>query len=315
MPFYFCDNHGVYQYDKELQTVPKKNVELRRLKDYLEEYKTNKYGTINFQDDFSGYHYLVFTLGDSYTQGVGIATDASYPFQLDLLLNIENNEYTFKYGVVNLGLASYGGEQYLLALKRYLKLIGKPDFILVLGCSNDYADDLRFKDFQSGKTFDIIEGNPKVDWFMKPLIFLGYDTEIGKRLYWMIKNYQKISFKKSNPGLKQKEICAAEREAPVYEELNIIAKENHARLIISWASRDESYDWMKQWAQSHQIPFADWYPAVQSVMKNIPALPLGNPHSGGHYRTWVNKIIAESFARCIHNLDTGASPARISAQR
>jgi hypothetical protein len=246
---------------------------------------------------------------------VGNAADAAYPFQLDLLLNIENNNYTHKYGVVNLGLASYGGEQYVLTLKRHLKLIGRPDFILVLGCSNDYADDLRFKDFQNGKTFDIIEGNPKVDWFMKPLMFLGYDTEIGKRVYWTIKNRQKVSFKKGGPALTTKEeSCAAEREAPVYKELAEIAAENHARLIISWASRDESYDWMRQWAQSHQIPFADWYPTVQSVMKNIPALPLGNPHSGGHYRTWVNRIIAESFANCIRKLDTGAGPTQATAQ-
>lgn len=301
MPFYFCDSYGIYQYDEALQTVPKKNLYLKRTKDYLEEYITNKYGTINYQNDLSNYRFLIFCLGDSYTQGVGLPPDAAYPFQLDLLLNIENNAYKLNYAVVNLGLGSYGGQQYLLTLKKHIRIIGKPHFILVLGCSNDYSDDLRFKDFQSGKTFNIIEGNPKFNWLMKPLMFLGYDTEIGKRVYWIIKNYQKGSYKKRDPGLKQQDICTAEREVPVYEELERMAKELNAKLIISWASRDESYDWMKQWAQSHNIPFADWYPTVKSVMKDIPALPLGNPHSGGHYRTWVNKIIAESFADIMKN--------------
>ncbi|MCX5888680.1 MAG: SGNH/GDSL hydrolase family protein [Deltaproteobacteria bacterium] len=310
MPFYFVDNRGVYQYDSELQIVPRKNLHLVRLKDYQEEYVTNKFGTVNYQNDFKKYQYLVFAIGDSYTQGIGLPPDASYPFQLDLLLNLEGNEYKSKYGIVNLGLGGYGGEQYLLSLKRYIKVFGKPDFILVLGCHNDYEDDLRFKAFQSGKTINLIEGNPKFAWFFKPLAFLGYDTEIGKRVLYAIKNIQMGSFirndlkksgpKKNDPALPPEVKCPAEREVHIYEEFNKIAQELNAKLIISWANRDESYPWLKNWAQSQKISFVDWQPTMDSVRQNF-FVPEGNFHSGGHYRTWVNGIIARGFARNIRN--------------
>jgi lysophospholipase L1-like esterase len=315
-PLYFADNHGVYQYDKVLQIVPRKDVDLKRIKDYLEEYKTNHLGTTNYQSDFSSYRHLVFALGDSYTEGVGLPPDAAYPFQLDLLLNIDDKKYQTNYAVVNLGLASYGGEQYVQSLKRFIKLIGKPDFILVLGCSNDYGDDLRFKAFQSGKTFELIEGNPRYDLVMKPLSYLGYETEIGKRVLEMVRNYRTNYYRKTDLEQNRKNFCTAEKEMPIYEELAKIAKGCNARLIVSWATRDASYDWLKQWAESQQIAFADWAPTVASVRKNLPGLPLWNPHSGGHYRTWVNHIIAESFAQKIRNpeAETAASGIRSGAE-
>jgi lysophospholipase L1-like esterase len=319
MPFYFVDNRGVYQYDSELQIVPRKNLHLVRLKDYQEEYVTNKFGTVNYQNDFKKYQYLVFAIGDSYTQGIGLPPDASYPFQLDFLLNLEGNEYKSKYGIVNLGLGGYGGEQYLLSLKRYIKVFGKPDFILVLGCHNDYEDDLRFKAFQSGKTINRIEGNPKFEWFFKPLAFLGYDTEIGKRVLYAIKNIQMGSFirndlkksgpKKNDPALPPEVKCTAEREVHIYEEFNKIAQELNAKLIISWANRDESYPWLKYWAQSQKISFVDWQPTMDSVRQNF-FVPEGNFHSGGHYRTWVNGIIARDFARNILNFSPAGRQAK-----
>ncbi len=303
MPKFYCDNFGIIQYDKELETVAKNNAHLVRLKDYLEEYVTNKYGTINYQNDFKAYRYLVFTIGDSFTQGIGVPPDASYPFQLDLLLNIEDKEYKRNYGVINLGFSSYGGEQYLLSLKRYIKIFGKPDFILVLGCGNDYTDDLRFKAFQAGKTIDLIDGNPNYYWFHKPLTFLGNETQIGLRVQMIFRAIQKSSLKRNAPELQQEEKCTAEREAPIYEQFNKIAKELDAKLILSWANRDESYPWLRNWAQSQNIAFADWQPTLMSVQDHIP-VPDANSHSGGHFRNWVNGLIARAFARNIQDFQT-----------
>jgi hypothetical protein len=62
---------------------------------------------------------------------------------------------------------------------------------------------------------------------------------------------------------------------------------------------EPSTEWLRSEAQKQGIAFADWYPAAQSVLANIDAVPLKNEHSGGHYRAWVNRVIAEEYARRI----------------
>ena len=48
---------------------------------------------------------------------------------------------------------------------------------------------------------------------------------------------------------------------------------------------------------------ADWENLVLSTKEGIPNLPIINNHSGGHYRSWVNKLIARSFLKQIKHLD------------
>jgi hypothetical protein len=74
-----------------------------------------------------------------------------------------------------------------------------------------------------------------------------------------------------------------------------------------------SYDWLKANAASRGIPFNDWYPRVSSTLAAIPALPLGNPHSGGHYRGWVAAQIAEGFLAEIGRITTTEAPASTPA--
>jgi len=47
------------------------------------------------------------------------------------------------------------------------------------------------------------------------------------------------------------------------------------------------------------VTFADWVPKVNAVKSAIPRLPVENNHSGDHLRGWVNRVIAEEFARQI----------------
>lgn len=89
----------------------------------------------------------------------------------------------------------------------------------------------------------------------------------------------------------------------MFRQLQQIAADNHARLIIGWsglpANGDGSYAWMKQWAAANGTGFIDWHPAEQSVVAAIPSLTPGNPHSGGHYRSWVQHLIARAYAEAI----------------
>lgn len=295
-PFYFCDNSDMYQYDKELQFIAKKNYRHLQSKDYQEEYLTNSLGTNNLQDDFSQYKYKVFTIGDSYTQGIGLPFDASYPMQLDLELNLAEGSYRTDYAVINLGLSAYGGEQYLLTLKKHIKVFGPPNYILLLGCWNDYADDMRFQAFQRGETSNLIAGHPYLDFVIKPLSWVVYETELGKRAFWLWKNYSKKTVRQKAGGDQPNEFLFASQQVKVYTEINQIARELNATFILSWANVDPSYAWLKNWCAAQNIPFADWQPALISVIQHIPKIPIDNPHSGGHYRVWANHLIAQTFA-------------------
>ncbi|HEX8293243.1 MAG TPA: hypothetical protein VF570_15890, partial [Pyrinomonadaceae bacterium] len=100
---------AAYEYDPELAFRLRPGAHLFRTTDHQQESVTNRMGTANFQEGFEGYESLVFAVGDSYTQGTGIPADASYPAQLDLMLNVdEGGFYAKRFGVVNLGVGGGG---------------------------------------------------------------------------------------------------------------------------------------------------------------------------------------------------------------
>ena len=188
-PLYFADDYQAYRYSPELGYQLKDSLCLRRSTDFQREICTNKMGTVNFQDDFSKYQTLIFAVGDSFTQGVGVPADASYPFQLDLLLNLKGDTYSPDYGVVNLGVAGYGTEQALLQIKRYQKQIGTPQYILLLGNETDCRDDRVFR--SGGLHRKMLEGNPRYSpLIIRPLQWLQYETETGKRLTLALKEWR-----------------------------------------------------------------------------------------------------------------------------
>lgn len=308
LPLQFVSSNEAYRYDSELG-VRAKPGHFLTLNDYQQEMVVNQWGTINFHEHFKGYDCLIFALGDSYTQGTGLYADASYPFQLDLLLNLdEQGIYRKKFGVVNLGLAAFGGEQSLIALKRYTHVLGKPSIILYLGCDNDYSDDRWFKSGNSHKS--IVEGNPYWGWMYNPVKWIFVETEIGKRIKYLVSQKRlagqsatiDISKRAKESTQSAKEIPVAELELDVLQRIIRTAEENRAQVILSWASDSPSYGYLRGWAEKNGYAFADWLPSIHSVISTIPALPAGNPHSGGHYRTWVNQVIARAYAKEIREI-------------
>ena len=304
-PIYHAGYIGVYQYDAELGSVLKPGIHKFNTTDYQQEVRTNKLDTVNFQDSFKNYKKLIFTLGDSYTQGTGLPSDASYPAQLDLILNLKNGIYRKDYGVVNLGLAAFGTDQEILTLLRYKDRIGVPDVILYMGCSNDYLDDLKFE--QGYKHRNFVDGSPVWGIFVKPLQWFRNDFEIGKRIFFFVDKIRVKNILHRDRDVKDSghKVSVAELQADKLEKLLSYSRKFGSRLIVSWAngpSYDGSYEFLKNWAGKRDVLFADWYPEVASVRQAIPALPLQNSHSGGHYRTWVNQVMARTFAGLIFRL-------------
>lgn len=305
--------HGAYQYDERYGYRLKAGEHHLVLSDHLEELRTNDLGTVNFQESFADYDDLVFTIGDSFTQGTGLGADETYPFQLDMLLNMRGGEYSRRYGVVNLGLAAFGMEQAMLALEEYADRLGAPRFILFLGCSNDLSDDTLF--LAGYRHRHLVEGNPNYGQFGDVIRYLLNEVEIGKRLKLMRAEWARRRVLQAQPGDAAADDAGpsiAEQQEARFDRLLAESRRLNATLIVSWTGRADftspSYYWLRSWADRNGVAFADWQPMTHSVLRSIPTLPTDNPHSGAHYRTWVNHLIATSFANEIE-AHKGKQPA------
>ena len=303
-PRYYPIIVASYEYDPELAFRLKPGEHLLRTTDFQQESVANRLGTANFQESFEGYESLVFAVGDSYTQGTGVPADASYPFQLDLMLNQdERGFYVKKYGVVNLGVAGFGGEQELINLRRAAERLGRPAFILYLGCDNDFVDDLAFKSGERHRV--LIQGSPAGGRLNAPLRLFLERTQLGIRLRADI---LELSRRRLASDMAGRHASAAELQAPVLERLAAFAREHDSFLVVGWSDAGASYEWLKGWAAGRGVAFADWAPKAESVRAAVPALPLDNQHSSGHHRAWTNRVIAEEFLRRMRARPSGAPP-------
>lgn len=84
--------------------------------------------------------FRILAVGDSFTFGLGVDIEESYPKVLEAMLNRSPlNRYVRKYEVVNAGVDGYGPEQEYLYLKELLNRY-RPDLVIVGLYSNDVND-------------------------------------------------------------------------------------------------------------------------------------------------------------------------------
>jgi hypothetical protein len=300
-PLHMVGVQGSYIYDPDLGYRLAPGIHQFQLTDHLDEVYTNALGSVNFQERFDGYETLVFAAGDSFTQGTGNPPDTTYPFQLDLLLNQdERGFYRERVGVVNLGLAAFGTEQSLIALRRYGDLLSKPDFVLYLGSDNDWDDDVLLR---SGYRHQhLVAGSPHWGRLVGLLQWVS-EFELAKRAKLAIGEMRRarlVTDAASPDAGANDTVPVAERVWPTIEEIVALSREWDAVLVLGWANPESSsYAWLKNKAAEQHIRFADWAPAADSVRQNMPGLSLENPHSAGHWRPWANNVIARSYAQAM----------------
>lgn len=298
-PIYFCNTVLQFRYDKDLGVSTRANFHKSFLTDHIIEVFTNDIGTRNYLNkaDLLRYKKIVFCVGDSYTEGTGNLTDQSYPFYLDLLLNRDKNTgaYEKNFAVVNLGLGAYGSMQSYLAADIYAKKLGRlPDAIIYFSCANDPADDAAFK---NGDAFRfIVKDSPLYSPFIVTLTEMLEEFQLWKR----IKLLMPFSLDKRRfiGAYAKKKQFDPRVDLPGLMPMADFAKKNNIKFILSYTNyKNNEYDILKKFAEDNSINFADFKPDVEGVAAVAPELPVTNRHSGGHYRSWVNFIIAGKFAQ------------------
>jgi hypothetical protein len=310
-PIVPVDVPWMYEYDAQAGYRLAADLHIFESTDYQKEIVSNSLGTADFRENFDRTRSLVFALGDSYTQGSGIPADMAYPFQLDLTLNLDSTGlYDPRFTVVNLGVFSYGCEQSILRLNEYTQKIDTPAVVLYMGYDNDYADD---QSFLAGVRHRFItKGSPYWPaWSIYPLQVIQHNLEIAKRVrvaFHLLRGNSRGEALERSMG--DTLISVAAREGDALNRLLDQCRAYDARLIVTWVGPSASYEWLKRWANRNHATFADWVPKINAVKSATPRLPLENNHSGNHFRGWVNRVIAEEFARQIlKNRDIGGDRA------
>lgn len=306
-PFHVADATDIYEYNDTTGYDLVPNLHFTKSSDYFQEYYSSTQGTANVQNEINiDTLPVVFTVGDSFTYGIGSGIDESYPFLLDLELNLDTSfRFQPSYKVVNLGVSGYGGKQNLLRLKEYAQKYHKPVYVLYFGCDNDYEDDLLFSSGYKHK--HIVKNSPYWGGYYKPVKWLFQDSHLGR----YIKNTVGI-IRRGNVTDKKEDVSndsVAKLEEDILDAIKNYCKENDITLMVSWTAegKEASYQWLKKWAKQHQIYFVDWLPKIQAIHQSSSKLTVNNPHSGGHYRTWVNLMIAKSYAKEIKKIDNQLS--------
>jgi hypothetical protein len=303
-PMYFSNTVEQFRYDGELGSIAKPDLRLSKLTDHLIEVATNDGGTRNYanSETLRGYSGVVFSIGDSYTEGVGNLTDESYPFYLDLLLNETGGGYQRRFAVYNLGLGAYGSIQSARIVNRYITALGRaPDVIVYLICDNDPDDDAAFRN--GLKHDNVVDGSPRFPgWYIRlNQIFERSQVYLRAKLVGRaVRNRMR--------GLDEAVAAAPaagdlEARLPGLRELKQIAGAHKTRVILSYTEfNTPAYDEVRQYAEKNGWGFADYKPAVLEVRSAMPDLPTHHTHSGGHFRSWVNLIIARRTAELIERL-------------
>ena len=298
IPIHFTGPSRAYKYDEILGVRVKENLNLVEVTDVRQEYITNKIGTFNFENTFDIYDKIIFTAGDSFTQGTGVTPTSSYPFNLFLNLN-SNEKSNLKYGVLNLGLAAYGFDQSFLAIKRYNEII-KPDIVIFLGVENDNTDD---ELFNSGYRHNhLVDGSPRFFGFGGIVGSLANKFEILKRLKLIYSKQNRKKTLKNYENVKENKILNFQK----YLELKKFTDLNEIKLYISWyqchtLNEKKNYNDLMNWSKNNNIEFIDWCSDFIKILKINPNIPIANNHSSGHHRPWVYYLMAKNFANKIHN--------------
>lgn len=172
----------LFEGDKELVYRNKANVDyLEKNPEYRVRYSTNSEGirdnkVLKFNKDEE--ELRIFTIGDSFTYGLGLNLEETFQFKLE---NKLKNKLNRDVNVINAGVGGYGSKQSLELLRIEIKNY-QPDIVLYNFYNNDVTDDMKYEKFTFENNCVISNGIGKVRKFL----FFNSKTYL---LYETYKNY------------------------------------------------------------------------------------------------------------------------------
>jgi lysophospholipase L1-like esterase len=268
-----------YLDDPELGIIhqPKLSFLLKTV-DFSYQFRTDSKGFTNVDDETLYENADIVTIGDSFTEGVGVSHQNAYPNRLAALTNKR---------VLNLGHGSYDAFQYPIVLKRY-GLQAKPKTVIIsIWCWNDLQSryfawkdqnkdgSMPYSKFESKITTSRAQ-NRKKSYAYQYAEFLSrtfLKMYMGKWNYGPMRgiviNNQKIDLPLSKyiPGNSLDYNLTVLRS--VLSELKSMAAEHHFRLVVIYLPMKEEvyYRFMKN--QSETIDY-DWLAKpVMETMKTM----------------------------------------------
>ena len=93
---------------------------------------------------------IILCLGDSWTAGIGVPADKSYPVQLEGMLNAKLVKKKFK--VINLGMGTNNTTQFITTLENALKNNIKPELVILLGGDANFWNYWGYHAYLKGRT-------------------------------------------------------------------------------------------------------------------------------------------------------------------
>lgn len=192
VPTYLVKPHpkGLYVNDPDLGYVLAKNFYARHQhSDYNATIHTNSDGFRGGEIEAKGLDtFRILVLGDSIAWGYGVEFEASFPRQLEKILN-ENLDTDFE--VINAAVPGYGTDQELDLLKKF-GLDCQPDLIIVgMFVENDVYDNL-----VEGAKHRTVRGGYLIDRYRyernkkeNPLVVVTYLLSKNSHLYVFLRSY------------------------------------------------------------------------------------------------------------------------------
>ncbi len=194
--------------------------------------------------------YRVIALGDSWTYGVMVNDDETYPAQLSRLLNASSEGRRFE--VLNLGCVGYTSYQGKVLLAKYIRQL-TPDLITVCFGHNDSRRTRMFSDRQQPRPGE---------WVILIQSMLGKSQFYQAMRNCLLRVKKKAASRGGGvtPAEKWPQRASPDEYEANLKEIISIARENNSRAILLCYHRDGPYrDRTVKASEEEGVPLVDVY--------------------------------------------------------
>ncbi|MEW6009196.1 MAG: SGNH/GDSL hydrolase family protein [Candidatus Omnitrophota bacterium] len=277
--------------------------------EYITTIKTNSEGFRDTEHNIEkpkGF-FRILILGDSFTYGLGVEAEQTYPKVLEKILNDMPVRKEVRYEVFNMGIAGIGTLEEREILKYAIKY--KPDLVFLglfvenrwnLGNGNDLCDNFKTQGQPTGESLGF---KPRLaDYLNSFQRFLAAHSE----LYFILMTKGGTFFRRNLVGIRQgRNMIELEKSwditQQILKQINIIAKDSRAKFAI--VRIPFLYDVYNNKPDRVSEILVDFSKANKINICNLLDFFRGQRHrdlyypADGHWKALAHKLAAEEIFR------------------